>query len=114
MEAGRELNALVAERLGCKTLQTQKRGLRCDCGDLAHIQPGSTYQWKEYSTSITAAWELVNWLLTHRIEFTLDVGRHRGTGAIFYACRVDDVNFVYEDTAPLAICLAFLKATEPA
>jgi len=98
-----ELNEAVARKLGWKEL-----GGRWS-------SPGLT-GWKNiecpaYSTSIEAAWEIVE-----RMEYmTL---RHRyGLGLKGFVCQVDRngqmVANEEADTAPMAICKAFLKLETP-
>jgi len=112
MQAGRELDALVAERLGFtikeiagidaggKTVRLQRISL----GNRGHkVIP-------YYSTSIAAAWELVEEgrkRVSLEVEFSLFANEDGTWDAEFGMNEA-----VSAPTAPLAICLAFLKATE--
>jgi len=116
--AGRELDTLVAEKV-MGSLRPTEPGLFCG-------EPSDDGKWwwesyqgdtdiskwapPEYSTSISAAWEVVEKLLHIGLDFTIDSGRDRTTGEVFHSCRIDDINLTYADTAPHAICLAALKA----
>jgi hypothetical protein len=124
LPAGRELDALVAEKVfGCNVKWPMGEGGRgyCDCKPKRTryyktwphgitTEEGCNYpELHEYSESIAATWEVVEKFLSDGHDFTLDSGRNRDTGEIFHACRLDDVNLTYAPTAPLAICRAALK-----
>lgn len=110
MKAGRELDALVAEKvMGC----TLKAGgdprtddpWLCGCEDEAHREDNEydvrTYI-KPYSSSIAAAWEVMDILKD-------------GFATSYYTAE-EGWTFVFRGqaatagTAPLAICMAALKA----
>ncbi len=109
-EAGRETDALVAERLGWRR--------KVQNGVVMVSPPTGTFAgaWlapTRYSTEIEAAWTLAEW--AHRTP---------GRSAFPYGFGVDDDGGMgwnanvggftaTADTAPLAITRAFLKATEP-
>lgn len=107
MNPGLELDALIAEKvMGCKLqygacacdhLPFQKR--HCDLfgGHLGYFKP--------YSTSIAAAWEVVEKL---RVEGTYlgVVGDNVAYQAIQYKINTP----IYGSSAPHAICLAALRA----
>ena len=118
MNAGRELDALVAEKvMGYykATPESIGRGVRCwnKEGDCATTEFSP-------STDIAAAWEVVEKLTKnlHEVkdgEWVLDrLGYLDGQYRCWFAMNVsDDVRwdiFAEADTAPLAICLAALKA----
>lgn len=97
----RKIDALVAEKV-----------MRLECelvGDEYYIDPDSD-EWERaphYSTDIKAAWEVLGkfkaWTVTHG----------PGYGVICYIDKLDGNDNKWEgkaDTAPLAICLAALKA----
>jgi hypothetical protein len=97
---GRELDALVAEKvMGWTNLTSDFWG--CPVKDRASMVPIH-----KYSTSIAAAWEVVEKLSeTHRICITKANGK--------WAMALDDEIIWISDgqeTAPYAICLAALKA----
>lgn len=113
MKAGRDLDKLIAERImGYRfcTLHPWAEDkfdgyIRCDeCGDYAPY-------WKPYSTDIAAAWKVVDSI---SIEWGISL---TGVGMVWrclFGKRTDigDGHKVEAeaDTAPLAICLAALKA----
>lgn len=129
MTAGRELDALVAEKvMGCKirrVYRTCRDGtpwfeVFCECG---HGEHGDTYMeerrissdpydiWR-YSTSIEAAGRVVEKLAADGLHLNL-------TEYKMWCCsfvkEMDEltyaqVGYAEADTAPLAICLAALKA----
>ncbi len=74
------------------------------CADCYQLPPVFTP-----STSIEAAWEVVEKLLKTGHDVTYDAGPNRDTGVTFHAVRVNDVDLSYAETAPHAICLAALK-----
>ena len=97
MNPGRELDALVAEKVFGETIFKHK----------ADWEP------PEYSTDISAAWEVVN-KLSGGFYFSID-GQWRSqlTGKISWRSRFKpslDAPYISGDTAPHAICLAALKA----
>ena len=114
MEAGHELDVLVAERLGLKWDSKYKYWNFPD-GTYAYGEPFLP----DYSTSIAAAWELVPRVDSYRFSITRQDGQWFASfdaqekDSQFYP-RTWSMGWGKADTAPLAICLAFLKATEPA
>ena len=119
LPAGRELDRIVGERIiGCRIRHQRKR----DLYDL--VIPGGVDQvdfcepggpWgavPHYSTSIEAAWQVVEKLRTIRQH--VQVHANNGWGCSAWNVRkVDAVGLVAgtAETAPLAICRAALKAT---
>jgi hypothetical protein len=101
VKAGRELDALVAEKV--MGLQPLRREVPPD--------PGAFLDLPHYSTDIAAAWEVVEKLTGRRdkdIGFALTV--NPGTiGTSFSALDGTEHWHVNASTAPLAICLAALK-----
>lgn len=62
-------------------------------------KPDGSYDFvPPYSTEIKAAWEIVE--KQHRVKLEYLLGE--------WQCQIDD-EFAATDTAPMAICLAFLK-----
>lgn len=91
-----EINETVARRLG-----------------KGHIQDG----WEkvcvipDYCHSIAAAWEIVEYCTENDIAVILDI-RDGGSYCNFSGDEVGD-NIAEADTAPMSICLAFLKLYAP-
>ena len=140
MKPGRELDALVAEKvMGWTRFQgydntpeeirsPNKRddGMRWHHKEIWGEQVGG--KWKrracaecgdmpDWSTDIAAAWEVVEKMATQRIQ--LWVGPSQA--CTNYGCEIinnterderdeDDADYTFCDTAPHAICLAALKA----
>jgi len=113
MNPGRELDALVAEKvMGAKITfgidySRQNIKLFDGCG-----KPPT------YSTTIHAAWKVVEKLRHRNFSFTShnDVGMSgsastpgKGWMAVFHI-EGGPMDYTYADTAPLAICKAALKA----
>ena len=106
MEAGRELDALIAEKVMGLHITEESRNTDCPVYDIknagrffAPISP--------YSTSIAAAWEVVFQVGTAMQLFLYTTG--------FWEANllIRDTLFNGEgSTAPLAICHAALKAIE--
>ena len=111
VEAGRELDALVAERLG-------KQFVSRTTTDEYGTATFSDRDFPQYSTSIAAAWELVEHMTEDGWTFYVstyyfhsdDMKDLEPCAAIF--SRGGNRKGGSADTAPLAICLAFLKAAE--
>lgn len=123
MKAGRELDALVAEKvMGCKVLNAKTAAPDCGCppsdeysnrphssnklGDDRHLQ--------RYTTDMAAAWEIVRHM-NMKCDWLFSV-RQRKSGAwraMFFTPDVDGPYFKsIRETMPHAICLAALKAVE--
>lgn len=108
MEPERELDSEIAEKVfGCHPVNDGD--YLCQCSDSSpHGQPGLE-NIHEYSTDISAAWEVVEktndtFSLENKHEWECD--RFDGFKACFGgACAI-------AETAPHAICLAALKAVE--
>ena len=132
-EAGRATDALVAERLGfpamfcarCDKPAAMADRFGClwcgaECEERAGDHARDDQRLPAYSTDIAAAWGLVEWMRTdaeHGCE--MEMWRPNTEGYTF-AYRVSFYPDAYRsslgeaDTAPLAICRAFLAVTEPA
>lgn len=117
MEAGPQLDRLVAIKvMGCtpRTEPTQDYGTHecCGCKGALHSEPsGWSDCWKSYSTDIGHAWEVVEEMLRKPgIIFEMISGTPDGM-AVSFTCAGIPSNSV-TPTAPLAICLAALKAVE--
>lgn len=108
LEAGRELDALVAERVFGAVVD----------GERSSIDPDSADCWREtphFSTDISAAWEVVEMVYAKwngRVRATIlrDDG---GCYCKFVALTGHGiVGSAHADTAPLAICLAALESVK--
>lgn len=132
MEAGRELDALVAEKvMGCKIDRSYVEGwpnwiggprYRCGCGNYAHAcgdddiaEPLLNF----YSTDIAAAWEVVERIKHLKDPDPMEVWiyetRSKGVTCEVYwdlGSRLAGRGQVTAATAPLAICLAALQAVQ--
>lgn len=119
MKPGRELDALVAE----KVMGWVKRPSEVDYFGPVWSPPGSrdTYDGPpEFSTDIAAAWEVLNHFVSQDEMTTWELGKCEPKGKLFY-CKFEmwdreGKQWIYPiekaTTAPLAICLAALKAVE--
>ncbi len=98
MEAGNELDALIAEMvMGEKA-----------CFSVTGLSQNPMY--KPYSTSISAAWEVVEKLAMVTIENGgKSVGQPEWSAGFPYAGGLGDWVHGQGDTAPHAICLAALR-----
>ena len=112
MNAGRDLDALVAEQVfGCKikhdtgfNFVQQKRLPTMYCQSAGHEH----VNFPMYSTSISAAWEVVEKMDQRKYTWLMNP-----QGSTVHCSFMDNGNPVgnaQADTAPLAICLAALKA----
>lgn len=115
MKPGRELDALVAEKV-----MGWRVGERFD-GDWYLMEPASggmggnpvPMRLEHYSTDIAAAWQLVEKVGTGWLYLTLTQDSDRTSDywrAAFHR-RTDAPDAVNGDTAPHAICLAALKVS---
>ena len=115
LEAGRELDALVAEKvMKCKTATKEWNGVLhpfCCCDGSDHEQrctyvPGMLAY---YSTDIAAAWEVVEKLFT--LNAFVEIGNDAFQWTVMVIPRSRrDCNYGYGETVHLAICRAALKA----
>jgi hypothetical protein len=116
MEAGRELDTLVAEKVfGFEVKAFHQFGNMA----LRYINPHdpSLGHWCElphFSTTMTAAWNIVEALKSYRWSITLDIEFATGYSVrlLKYLIPIDDSPeiFVEAKSMPLAICLAALEA----
>jgi len=113
MEAGRELNALVAEHV----MGLEKLG--CHDGNcFYHIEMGGKGfkgLAKSYSTAISPAWEVVEKLRESKMALSVMHVFEFADQKWAYIAKVETYNkadFISDirETAPHAICLAALKA----
>ncbi len=128
MKAGRELDALVAENvMGWHVYESGRCSLMArqtlpDGDEIEHII-ATTHPWEtaDYSpsTDIAAAWQVVEKLMEKGWTVTLaprQFEKYPENRFKFHGCRmVGDPQTMqsfsdHADTAPLAICLAALKA----
>ncbi len=121
MKPGRELDALVAEKIfdaavswdtyagGNHPKSPRLSGSECpSCGYDGHWDPDAV---PDYSTDIRAAFEVVEKLrsMGHSVNIESDDGYE----VSFAGCDeagFDTIDYGFADTAPHAICLAALKA----
>ena len=126
--AGREMDALVAERvMGWKNLHWVEGGKKDNAswptGWYGDGPENEVYLYKNYSTDIAAAWEVVKNLIERKYEWQMEMERY-GERVIF-ECHICDTQHGgwsgesqwYErlsdakgDSAPLAICRAALRS----
>lgn len=121
MQAGRELDALVAEKvMGWKWCENDigKESLQPPSEEYAFLSPNHPVFWADekgytkimphYSTNIADAWKVVE-KMRENFWVQVDVGD-------IILCSMGEYGFVCStiqaeaETAPLAICLAALKA----
>lgn len=120
MPAGRELDALVAEKVmgwtACDANEAYPRWMHGDPGDeFAEAGRGRgcaplTTAWRvpysRYSTDIAAAWEVVE-----KVRGDRDVWLQWDSETSIWGCQFfSGGHECFADTAPLAICRAALKA----
>ena len=109
MEAGREMDALVAEKvmgyedmgigIGLRFQKPSKDGVKV------------LYELPGYSTRIVAAWEVVEKLRERSIALTITTMGPRDQVHVFTTHNGERMTKVWDDTAPLAICRAALLVT---
>ena len=105
MKAGRELDALVAEKV-------MGHDMEKDFCTTCYDSPTCDRPIPRYSILIQDAWPVVEKMADRRHPFELVK-----TPISYWVCRfygeiIRDIYKGYADTAPLAICLAALKAVE--
>lgn len=117
MTPGRELDALVAEKvMGCTPKRDGSGRIECGCPDKGHEHFIDPYDremdmgLKSYSTDIAAAWEVVDKIANHWSNVSL----LRADDGSWHVCSDPEMSFgssgAEAPTAPHAICLAALKA----
>ena len=119
MIAGRDLDALVAEKVmgmigynNLPTIADLEKQLD-DPKNVVDILPsGECRVIRPYSTSIAAAWEVVEKLSS---DYSIELTQNHQVNHLQYICKFwklsgGDVFYDVADIAPLAICLAALKA----
>lgn len=116
MTPGRELDALVVEKVfGCD-VRTSGEVSFCGCAGSPHGKPvvyGALAPLRCYSTDIAAAWEVVERFRDVGISVMQPGERPRGNPDrkwVIYIGYDDEQVEETADTAPHAICLAALKA----
>jgi hypothetical protein len=126
MIAGRELDALVAEKvMGWREIHRSlftgyKPGHKGKIQKVSCSPRLGCHRIPNYSTDIAAAWEVVEKVTSavgpHREEFNFSMGgprRNKWTCQFCPGCVCHPAE-ASADTVPLAICLAALKAIEGA
>ena len=124
LEAGPELDALIAEKVmglvpceqwidGMGTLSIIHRG-DCDAPIKLQCHDAKPGRWtKRYSTDISAAWEVVEKLTPQFIDFELGNRRNELFNADFiWGHGLRQYFRANANTAPLAVCRAALKAVQ--
>ena len=118
LAAGRELDALVAEKvMGCAVERRERPvfGAFCRCVNELHWQSDLSAGIPKFSAFISAAWEVVEhmdslgWKVQVRSDSQLEGYEADGPWVCVFNSR-DGVPWAAADTAPLAICRAALKA----
>jgi hypothetical protein len=113
MEAGRELDQLIATKVMKHTVFSISPIVLIGLQEAN--ENGATRDLAHYSTDISAAWEVVEKFQKEAWKVTVsnlgDRSKFENDDYIFdrWICRVG-TNRAKADTAPLAICLAALKA----
>lgn len=103
MKAGRELDTLVAEKVMGWTYRTFPDGA---CPLVKHWYCGEQYMLMQpFSTSIASAWQVVEKLKANGNNVWVE-----WAGTVWVCGTTSVFPDIEADTAPLAICLAALKA----
>ncbi len=130
MKAGRELDALIAEKVMGWTRNQWKGmlektdfcvlcGITCRAGNHPRIEhdfcrTGKSIVAPEYSTSIADAWLVVEKMQSN--AWAANVLTHEADDNMCEFWKLNDLNFPvcvnHQASVPLAICLAALKAVE--
>lgn len=128
MKPGRELDALVAEKvMGFRHyISSEWKGLVRTEGQISQIEMHAKFDEPisplkfvpPYSTAIEAAWEVIQECIRVRKEFKLEWRREPDEG---WECSLELFDKIYDgpynftatsESAPHAICLAALKLVE--
>jgi len=127
MKAGRELDVKVAERLGWTEIHFDDRidfedDERTPLRKWVGICPGQDFyrELPYFQEDIVAAWELVEHLVGKdlSLQMVYSIRNGRKLLNVTFHNNYDLLDMIttksqsWSDTAPIAICLAFLKATE--
>lgn len=123
--AGRELDAMVAERvMGWRLSNYEAEAAAASDADYADAAINDGWEWEgratrreawqwRPSTDIADAWEVVEKMAADQPEWPHHghyVCLHNSTGLGKWECRVGSFAEAHADTAPLAICRAALAA----
>lgn len=123
MPAGREMDALVAEKVMAWTsVRTGKKYDASDFDDLYGQSLGG-FDWRcpvpGYSTDIAAAWKVVEYLRKRKepygaqLDHIEERNQSEGIWVVQFCAKYNEAWWhahAYADTVPLAICRAALKA----
>lgn len=105
----REINALVAEHVLNLPLDKGKEDKDVPC-IIIGVNPYTIRSIPQYSTDISEAWKVVEKLYEEDLIIELENGDFSDGGEGWY-CHVPEPNInQFAETAPMAICLAALKA----
>ncbi len=128
LEAGPELDALIAEKvMGCTLVNhvNPKYGVTCGCAYGAHrqVQEHIDDLLADYSTDMTYAWKVVERI---RLAYAVQIDERRAGWACeltpwweddaerelqrMFASEYEKYGIVIAETAPLAICRAAIRA----
>lgn len=105
LKPGRELDALVAEKV-MKWHKFVQKGMYWEpCGVCGEREiHGDLHAMRDYSTSIEAAWEVLNKFPRWTLE-------RNGKGKYICLIPAERIFLYVSSTAPMAICLAALNAS---
>lgn len=103
-----EINEAVARKLGWHQPTEGANWVNFEGKSMPDLGIYDFTYYPDYCHSIQAAWEIVE--MTHKNGFTIRFSVARNTWIAGYGDYGDDLDPQVEaDTAPMAICLAFLK-----
>ena len=118
MEAGRELDALIAFKV--MSYETYKGGW-CDCANDRPLAPlcgyvadrmkgAESHKWviPYFSSDMAAAWEIVEHLEKHELQFAFSALSSGGKNTVVFCGNGDVSATQYSESMPLGICLAAL------
>lgn len=103
-----EINSSVARKLGWELLETAEPDLWKErkWKSPPIIKDGYVQPIPDYCHSIQAAWAIIEWAIHNQKAFNLNV---TSTMTPMWEAGFFSRGDVQADTAPMAICLAFLK-----
>jgi hypothetical protein len=118
VKPGRELDQLIAEKvMGMKVYRRMgEDGPNPQYEKIEKVPEHCAVTYPPYSTDISAAWEVVEKLRNKTMAFSLVTMWDHSKDKLFWLAKfewwgTERFEFSSQETAPLAICLAALKAT---
>ncbi len=105
MNAGRELDALIAEKVMGRAFDAE---FHRECAE-----DNLETELRNYSTDIAAAWEVVEKLRSEGCRYSITDCPHEKRPTVQLTLKTGAACGAYAPTVPHAICLAALKALEP-